>query len=65
MRKLLVLLMFPLLGFGQNCQYNELVFKLVTGTDAHEISWCITDSLGNVMDTANQDDLIDSEINSE
>ena len=53
MRKLLVLLMFPLLGFGQNCQYNELVFKLVTGTDAHEISWCITDSLGNVMDTAN------------
>jgi choice-of-anchor B domain-containing protein len=54
MRKLLVLLMFPLLGFGQNCQYNELVFKLVTGTDAHEISWCITDSLGNVMDTANQ-----------
>ena len=54
MKKILILLLIPFFGFGQNCQYNELVLQLNTGTWASEVSWSITDSLGNLSDTTSQ-----------
>lgn len=54
MKKLILLLLFPLLGFGQNCQYNEVVLQLNTGDWASELSWSITDSSGNLIDSTSQ-----------
>ena len=42
------------MGFGQNCQDNEVVLQLTTGTWASEVSWSITDSLGNLLDSTSQ-----------
>ncbi|MBT4738110.1 MAG: choice-of-anchor B family protein [Flavobacteriales bacterium] len=54
MKKLILLFLFPLLGFGQNCQYNEVVLQLNTGVWASELSWSITDSSGNLIDSTSQ-----------
>ncbi|HIG32394.1 MAG TPA: choice-of-anchor B family protein [Flavobacteriales bacterium] len=54
MKKIIILLFFPFLGFGQNCQYNEVVLQLTTGTWASEVSWSITDSIGNLIDSTSQ-----------
>ena len=42
------------MSFGQNCQYNEVVLQLTTGTWASEVSWSVTDSAGNVIDSTSQ-----------
>ena len=39
---------------SQNCQNNEVVLQLTTGTWASEISWSITDTLGNLIDSTSQ-----------
>ena len=54
MKKIILILLFPLMGFGQNCQDNEVVLQLTTGTWASEVSWSITDSLGNLIDSTSQ-----------
>ena len=54
MKKIILILLFPLIGFGQNCQYNEVVLHLTTGAWASEVSWSITDSLGNLIDSTSQ-----------
>jgi choice-of-anchor B domain-containing protein len=54
LKKLILLFLFPLLGFGQNCQYNEVVLQLNTGVWASELSWSITDSSGNLIDSTSQ-----------
>ena len=54
MKKLILLFLLPLLGFGQNCQYNEVVLQLNTGVWASEVSWSITDSSGNLIDSTSQ-----------
>ena len=54
MKKILVLFFVPFLGFGQNCQFNEVVLQLNTGDWASEVSWSITDSLGNLIDSTSQ-----------
>ncbi|MGY8987133.1 MAG: choice-of-anchor B family protein [Flavobacteriales bacterium] len=54
MNKIIILLFFPFIGFGQNCQYNEVVLQLTTGTWASEVSWSVTDSAGNVIDSTSQ-----------
>ncbi|MDG2263637.1 MAG: choice-of-anchor B family protein [Flavobacteriales bacterium] len=54
MKKLILLFLFPLIGFGQNCQYNEVVLQLNTGVWATELSWSITDSSGNLIDSTSQ-----------
>ena len=54
MKKIIILLFFPFLGLGQNCQYNEVVLQLTTGTWASEVSWSITDSIGNLIDSTSQ-----------
>ena len=54
MKEILILLFLPFFGFGQNCQYNELVLQLNTGIWASEVSWSITDSLGNLIDSTSQ-----------
>ena len=54
MKKIILILLFPLMGFGQNCQDNEVVLQLTTGTWASEVSWSITDSLGNLLDSTSQ-----------
>jgi len=53
-KKLILLLCFPFISFGQNCQYNEVVLQLTTGTWASEVSWSVTDSAGNVIDSTSQ-----------
>ena len=42
------------MGFGQNCQYNKVILQLTTGIWASEVSWSITDSTGNVIDSTSQ-----------
>jgi S-adenosylmethionine hydrolase len=42
------------MSFGQNCQYNEVVLQLTAGTWASEVSWSVTDSAGNVIDSTSQ-----------
>jgi len=54
LKKLILLFLLPLLGFGQNCQYNEVVLQLNTGVWASEVSWSITDSSGNLIDSTSQ-----------
>ena len=54
MKKIIILLFFPFLGLGQNCQYNEVALQLTTGTWASEVSWSITDSIGNLIDSTSQ-----------
>lgn len=39
---------------SQSCQYNEVVLQLNTGDWASEVSWSITDSLGNLIDSTSQ-----------
>jgi hypothetical protein len=53
-KKLILLLCFPFMSFGQNCQYNEVVLQLTTGTWASEVSFSVTDSAGNVIDSTSQ-----------
>ena len=54
MKKIIILLFFPFLGFGQNCLYNEVVLQLNTGAYGSEVSWSITDSLGSLIDSTSQ-----------
>ena len=42
------------MSFGQNCQYNEVILQLTTGMWASEVSWSITDSAGNLIDSTSQ-----------
>ncbi len=39
---------------SQSCQDNEVVLQLNTGDWASEVSWSITDSLGNLIDSTSQ-----------
>ncbi len=39
---------------SQSCQDNEIVLQLNTGDWASEVSWSITDSLGNLIDSTSQ-----------
>ena len=57
MKKLLFSGIFFLTLFSsssQSCQDNEVVLQLNTGDWASEISWSITDSLGNLVDSTSQ-----------
>ncbi|MBT5771497.1 MAG: hypothetical protein HOI08_01695, partial [Flavobacteriaceae bacterium] len=57
MKKLLFSGIFFLTLFSSNaqsCQYNEVVLQLTTGSWASEVSWSITDSAGNVIDSTSQ-----------
>ena len=57
MKKLLFSGIFFLTLFSsssQSCHYNEVVLQLTTGTWASEVSWSVTDSAGNVIDSTSQ-----------
>jgi len=57
MKKLLFLGIFFLTLFSsssQACQDNEVILQLTTGTWASEVSWSITDSAGNLIDSTSQ-----------
>ena len=55
--KYLICIFLFILSFNLNsqiCQYNTVILELNTGSWAAEISWSITDSTGNLIDTSNQ-----------
>ena len=57
MKKLLFSVIYFLTLFSassQSCQDNEVVLQLNTGDWASEVSWSITDSLGNLIDSTSQ-----------
>tara|TARA_B100000900_G_scaffold295576_1_gene254217 strand:- start:1699 stop:3723 length:2025 start_codon:yes stop_codon:yes gene_type:complete len=57
MKKLFFSIIFSFTLFSsssQNCQHNEVVLQLTTGIWASEVSWSITDSLGDLIDSTSQ-----------